>query len=105
MPKGDQQPPGRTPVLKPSSNSTKSLAWITEPATDLLLIGTVLLICGEFLIKRFGMSLQGVSFYQTHPNGIEKVPSRLVFYIEHTLIEQKCPIKAQYTHFTKCRQS
>ena len=25
---------GRTPVLKLSSNSTVSVAWITEPATD-----------------------------------------------------------------------
>ena len=30
----------------------------------------------------------------SHIYGIEKVPCRLVFYIEHTLIEQKCPIKA-----------
>ena len=25
---------GRTPVLKPSSNSTVPVAWITEPAMD-----------------------------------------------------------------------
>ena len=28
-----------------------------------------------------------MSFYQTHRNGIEKVPSRLVFYVEHALLK------------------
>ena len=33
-PQGHQQSSWRTPVLKPSSNSTFPEAWITEPATD-----------------------------------------------------------------------
>ena len=35
LPQGHQQPPGRTPVLNASSNSTIPLAWITEPANGL----------------------------------------------------------------------
>ena len=33
-PQGHQQPPGRTPVLKPSSNSTVPVTWFIKPATD-----------------------------------------------------------------------
>ena len=33
-PQGHQQPPGRSPVLKPSSNYNVSVGWIEEPATD-----------------------------------------------------------------------
>ena len=33
-PQGHQQPPKRTPVLKPSSNSNVPVAWITEPTMD-----------------------------------------------------------------------
>ena len=48
LPKVYQQPPGRTPVFKKSSNSTASVAWMTELATEFLLIETVLLIYCEF---------------------------------------------------------
>ena len=46
-PQGHQQPP-RTPVLKPSSDSTIPIAWITKPAMDskLSLHALRKIICG-----------------------------------------------------------
>ena len=47
-PQGFQQPPGRASILKPSSNSTVPVAWITEPTTDSR--------CGNFV---FNVNFQG----------------------------------------------
>ena len=47
--------------------------------------------------KAINLSRQGVYFYQTPLNGIWKVPTRDVNKYEHSLEEQKCPIRTIYT--------